>query len=39
MIYVKFDEEALPGLSRLGFYKNEIERLFTKGQQLLLFEL
>lgn len=35
MIYVEFDEVVYSDLSTIGFFKDEIEKVVTKGQQLL----
>jgi len=35
MVYIKFDEIIFGGLTTVGFFKNEIEKISTKGQQLL----
>lgn len=35
MIYIEFGEVVYSDLSATGFYKNEVEKINTKGQQLL----
>ena len=35
MIYVEFDDVVFSDLSCIGFFKNEIKKVNTKGQQLL----
>lgn len=35
LIYVEFDEIVYSDLSCIGFYKDEIEKVVTKGEQLL----
>jgi len=39
MIYVQFDKDMWQGLSVIGFWENEIEKVVTKGEQLMLFEI
>lgn len=35
MVNVEFNEKILSNISIISLYKNEIEKIFTKGQQLL----